>query len=247
MSNYIPKERLTAYERWEVAAFDEAERIAKAMQVAADTLPIVTHQSAAQTVEALPSALAPVTTPAISEEELTQLREQAFSEGRAAGFEDGFKSGQADGYASGEAQIKAESEKIAAIATSFALSIENSEAKIADDLLALALDIAAQDLRTSLKHKPELILPTVREAIGALANPHGHPSLLLHPEDAPLVREQLGELLAHTGWRILEDTQVTRGGCRVENGGAEIDASLEIRWQRAIDSLGQERAWLDTP
>lgn len=246
MSNYIPKERLTAYERWEVAAFDEAERMAKAMQVAAGTLPLTAPQTSAQSIDAIPSAPAPET-PAISEEELTKLREQAFSEGRAAGFEDGFKSGQADGYASGEALIKAESEKIATIATSFALSIENSEAQIADDLLALALDIAAQVLRISLKHKPELILPTVREAIGALANPHGHPSLLLHPDDASLVREQLGDLLAHTGWRILEDTQMSRGGCRVENGGAEIDATLEIRWQRAIESLGQEREWLDAP
>lgn len=245
MSNgYIPKERLTAYERWEVAAFDEAERMTQAMQEAAAAAPLAAAAEPATNPDAPPAEVK------VSPEELAALREQAMAEGRAAGFEEGFESGvaagQAKGYASGEAAMMSEVAVIATLSKNFAQAIETSEAQVADELLTLALDIAAQVLRTSLKTKPELILPVVREAIGALVNPHGHPTLAINPDDAALIRDQLGEQLSHSGWRMIEDPQIARGGCRIENSGAEIDATLPSRWRRVIDSLGRQGDWLDS-
>jgi flagellar assembly protein FliH len=242
-SGYIPKERLTAYERWEVAAFDEAERMAQVMQDAADAAPPAEAADPELTADAPPAEAT------LSPEELATLREQAMAEGRAAGFEagfeEGFASGQAKGYASGEATMLSEVAAIAALTKNFTQAIEASEGHLADELLSLALDIAAQVLRTSLKTKPELILPVVREAIGALVNPHGHPTLAINPDDAALIRDQLGEQLSHSGWRLIEDPQIARGGCRVDNSGAEIDATLPSRWRRVIDSLGRQGDWLD--
>lgn len=238
-SGYIPKERLTAYERWEVAAFDEAERLAQAMQEAEAAAPLADGSNPAN----------PPADAKISPEELAALREQAMAQGHAAGFEEGFEagfaSGQAKGYASGEAAIMSEVAVIVALTKNFAQAIETSEAHLADELLTLSLDIAAQVLRTSLKTNPELILPVVREAIAALVNPHGHPTLAINPDDAALIRDQLGEQLAHSGWRMIEDPQIARGGCRVENSGAEVDATLPSRWRRVIDSLGRQGDWLD--
>lgn len=241
MSNtYIPKERLTAYERWEVAAFDEAEQIAQSMRDAeAETAAI--GAPAQDTAPVVPAE------PAISAEDLAAIREEAFAEGRAEGFEEGFTTGQAEGYASGETLIKSEAAVVAALAKDFALAIEKSETELADNLLALAIDIAAQVVRTTVKVKPELIVPAVRDAIAVLANPHGHPNLMVHPDDADLIREQLGDQLSHTGWRIVEDSSVARGGCKIENGGAEIDATLATRWRRVIDALGKKSDWLDLP
>lgn len=238
MSNqYIPKERLTAYERWEMAAFDEAEQLAKSVREAEASAPLAAAAAA-------PPVPPP---PAVSEEELAAIRQQAFDEGRADGFEAGMKEGHAEGYASGEGLAKSEGDALGALAKNLSRAIEATETRLAEDLLTLALDIAAQVLRTSLKVKPDLILPVVREAMAALTNPHGHPSLQLHPEDAALVRQNLGDQLSHSGWRILEDAQMPRGDCRIENGGAEIDATLATRWQRVIDSLGKKSEWLDTP
>lgn len=98
---------------------------------------------------------------------------------------------------------------------------------VAEQLLATAVEIANQVLRHSLKIKPELILPVVREAIATL-HPHlGHPALFAHPDDAALIRSQLGEQLAHNNWRIIEDASLTAGGCAVELGASEIDATLK--------------------
>jgi hypothetical protein len=63
--------------------------------------------------------------------------------------------------------------------------------------------------------------------------------LAIHPEDAPLVRARLGESLTQSGWQIVEDATLSRGGCRLECQAGDIDASLEHRWQRLMETLGQ--------
>ncbi len=88
-------------------------------------------------------------------------------------------------------------------------------------------------------------MPVVREAIASLPLHHGHPALFLTPEDAALVRQHLGEQLNHNGWRILEDSSLHRGGCRIESGASEVDATLETRWRRVLEAIGTTADWLD--
>jgi flagellar assembly protein FliH len=68
--------------------------------------------------------------------------------------------------------------------------------------------------------------------------------LVLHPDDAALIRERMGEQLTHSGWKIFEDGRVERGNARIETANSQIDASLETRWKRVVASLGQETSWL---
>jgi flagellar assembly protein FliH len=235
-SQHIPKEQLTAWERWELAAFDEAERMTKAMREA---------KASADRPAPDPVPPEPVpTAPAIDEATLAAIRQSAHDEGRAAGYEQGFAEGRAAGLARGEEAARKECARIEALARSFALSLEAGEGGLADALLQLSLDVAAQILITHLQVKRDLILPTVREAIALLTNAHGHPSLLLHPDDAEIVRQHLGDQLSHSGWRVVEDARIQRGGCRVENAGAEIDATLVTRWRRVVETLGQQTDWL---
>ena len=99
-------------------------------------------------------------------------------------------------------------------------------------------------LRQSLRVKPELLLPVVREAVATLHPHSGHPALFAHPDDAALIRTQLGEQLAHNNWRIIDDATLSTGGCRVEVGASEVDATLETRWRRVIESIGISQEWL---
>jgi flagellar assembly protein FliH len=34
------------------------------------------------------------------------------------------------------------------------------------------------------------------------------------------------------------------GGCRVELGASEVDATLETRWRRVLESIGVSQEWL---
>ena len=84
----------------------------------------------------------------------------------------------------------------------------------------------------------------VREAIDALYPLSGSPMLYVHPDDAELIRTHLGEALEHKNWRIVEDHSLSPGGCRIEHGGSEVDASKETRWRRVIESIGISQEWL---
>lgn len=233
---HIPKEQLTAYERWEVAAFDEAERMTQKMRMAE-----ASGKAGKGPLDAVPSDKAPET---IGPEELAKLRQQAMDAGRQAGLEEGRKNGFATGYAEGAQATLDETRRIASTANAFAAALRDSESALADHVLQLSLDIAQRVLGTTLKLKPELILPVVREAMAALVSQHGHPTLVLHPDDAAMIRPQIEDQIAHTAWRVIEDLTVTRGGCRVENGGAEVSALLQDRWRRVVESLGQKTEWI---
>jgi hypothetical protein len=45
-------------------------------------------------------------------------------------------------------------------------------------------------------------------------------------------------------WRIIDDSTLTAGGCRVELGASEVDATLETRWRRVIEAIGVSQEWL---
>lgn len=216
MTGFVPKEQLTAYQRWELAAFDEEE-------------------AAAQEAAAKPAGAQPetqrVTLP--TAEDIERIHNEAHAQGYAAGYEEGL------------AAAGSIAARIDAALNSLQAGIQEIDQQVADRLLAVALEVANQVLRQSLRVRPELLLPVVREAVAALHPNFGHPALVAHPEDAALIRKHLGEHLAHNNWRIIEDPAVSRGGCRVEIGASEVDATLETRWRRVLDAIGVNQDWLD--
>mgnify|MGYP001415121943 CR=1 FL=1 len=165
--------------------------------------------------------------------QLERLRQQAHEEGYAAGRREGSE------------RTAAEAARLQQIVAALAEESQQFDQRVADDLLGLGLAVARQILRQSLKLRPELILAVVNEVLCQLPLAHQRARLILHPEDATLVRSALGERLKQSGWEIIQDAQVSRGGCRLEATECEIDATLERRWQRVVDTIGSEHAWIE--
>ncbi len=221
MTGFIPKEKLTAYQRWELAAFDEAEQAAAKDAKAEEPPP----------EEPEPPKEPPVVLPTAAD--IERMHNEAHEQGYA------------DGYAEGIAEAQAISAQLNMVLTHLHAAVTDLSQQIADQLLATSIEIANQVLRQSLKLNPELLLPVVREAVAALHPNSGHPALLAHPDDAALIRKHMGDHLAHNNWRIIEDPALTRGGCRVELGASEVDATLETRWRRVIEAIGVSQDWLN--
>jgi flagellar assembly protein FliH len=99
-------------------------------------------------------------------------------------------------------------------------------------------------LHRSLATDPQLVLPVIQEAMRRLPALGENRGLHLHPQDASLAREHLGEAMASAGWKISEDASIARGGCRVTTSHGEADATLESRWQAIAASLGRQGNWL---
>jgi len=228
MSQWIPKEKLTAYQRWELADFNQPAD-APAAQPTVDEPPPVDRGDDPPGTQSLPQEAAVLMPTA---EDLERLHHEAHAAGYAEGYQEGLSA----------AQSKAT--RLAALLDQLQQALANIDQAIADQLLALGVEIASQVLRQSLRIRPELVLPIVREAVMSLHAHHGQPLLFVSPDDAALIRSRLGDQLAHNNWRIMEDAALTAGGCRVELGASEVDATLETRWRRVIEAIGISDQWL---
>lgn len=206
----IPKEQLTAFQRWELASFDHPskERIKSREEIELATVA-----------------------------ELERIRQQA--------YEEGLDQGREAGYASGLQQVNAEIAQLETLAQGIESALNQIDTQLAQSLLDLSLEIARKMVGASLKAKPEAILETVTQAIGSLPHFNQHAHLIMHPEDADLVRKHMGDHLANTGWKLLTDARIERGGCRVETAHSKIDATVEARWKHIVESIGEDKSWLD--
>jgi flagellar assembly protein FliH len=218
----MQKELQTAYQRWEMASFGDDR-----------------PSTAAAARRAVEEAPPPIPLP--TEQELAAIREAA----RAEGFAQGRAAGHAEGLASGRQDAAGELQRLRSIADAYGQAVARADETIANDVLELALHLARGMVRTAFDVKPDLILPVVREAIDYLPNLQQPALLMLHPEDALIVKSGIGHELDKTGWRIVEDESMARGGCRVDTASNQIDAQLASRWQRLTHALGKDLDWLE--
>lgn len=168
--------------------------------------------------------------------ELENIRLQAHDEGYAQG-RDG-------GYAAGIQQARTEAAQIHTLLQTLQDALNKMDEQLAQSLLDLSLEIARKMTGEILQERPEAILKIVNDAIGGLPHFNQNAHLILHPDDAELVRKQMGEQLSHTGWKMFSDAQIRRGGCRVETAHTQVDATTEARWKHIVESIGQDKSWL---
>ena len=243
----IPKEQQSAYQRWEMASFGDERPSTLARRAAeAPAAPAAGVSINSVVLDLPPNVMLP------SVEELEAMREaarqegfeQGLEEGRAQGRTEGHAEGFAAGSAKGEQAVNEELDQVRTIAATFGEAVAQADETIAKDVLDLALRIARGMVRTGFDVRPELILPVVRDAINQLPVLQQPAVLTLNPLDAELVRHGMAEELSSGGWRIVENTTIGRGGCRVDTASNQIDAQAQARWQRLTHALAANVDWL---
>lgn len=156
-------------------------------------------------------------------------------------YEEARKSGYDAGYDEATARGRVEAMRLFGLVEDLDKALGALDESIAGNVLELAIELARQLVRRELVAHPDSVLAVVREALQQM--PQSHAMVHLHPDDAKLVREYLGEQLAHLGHRIIEDEQVSKGGCLLEAAGSRLDATLETRWRRIVANLGNDSEW----
>jgi len=158
---------------------------------------------------------------------------------RRNAHEEGYEAG----YRAGMAAAQAVARRLEALYGASAQALRLLEERIAGDLLDLAVELAREVLRTDIALRREAILPVAREALAALAEEARAVQIVVHPADAELLGQSLGEELARGGWRIVEDHRIEPGGLRIVSSAGDVDATLATRWRRVLSALGQDRPW----
>ncbi len=115
---------------------------------------------------------------------------------------------------------------------------------IENQLTQLAVTLAQQLVRRELKIEPGEIIGLIRDSVRLLPGNTRNITILLHPDDANLVRNALSIESSNEehSWKLVEDPMITRGGCEINTGASSINATLENRLSElAASVLGGER------
>lgn len=208
-----PKEKQTAYERWELASFSDPKPKAKKQEPSKEEQ--IISARVAQIYES--------------------VRKEAYTKGMQEGFNVGLE--KAREY------VEVERQSLVKVMRNFSDALEKSDELIADDVLSLALDIAKAMLKTKINVDPTTILPVVMDAIHYLPYVQKPARITVHHEDAQILRQYLAEELESQHWVVQEDVNIERGGCLVETGANQIDATNEVRWKRISEAFSKQNPW----
>ncbi|CDL82190.1 Flagellar assembly protein fliH [Xenorhabdus cabanillasii JM26] len=160
--------------------------------------------------------------------------DQGFAEGQSRGYEQGTEEGRQAGFEQGlqeaREQQQAVIEQWKALLTDFNHSLDGLDTVIASRLMQLSLTAAHHILGQPAVCDGTALLNQIREFIQQEPLLSGKPQLRIHPQNIPLVEQQLGEILKLHGWRLIADNKLHPGGCKVSADDGDLDASLATRW-----------------
>ncbi|WP_028455144.1 FliH/SctL family protein [Chitinilyticum litopenaei] len=236
----IPREELSGFQRWQFGSLlDPAPQGEPEPQVV-DEPPVevppqgiapepfstlVEEDHTPNIVEELPAA-PPLPYP--TAEEIEAIQQQAHDEGYQAGL------------AAGRAQAADELARLQQLCSRHAEWLSAAEAELAEETLDLALTIARQVVRDTLRADPVVLLAGVREVLASLPAVRAPARMQLNPADLVLLRDDLLLELPEDTWRLVPDPSLPPGGCRIETPASSVDISLSRRWQAQLQVLRRE-------
>ncbi|MGB5452935.1 MAG: flagellar assembly protein FliH [Sedimenticolaceae bacterium] len=157
------------------------------------------------------------------------------------GFEQGRKEGQAyghrEGLEEGRAATRVKIERLDQILNTLEKPFEHLDQQVENEIVTLVISMVRQLIRREVKLDPGQIVGVVREALGILPINARGIRVVLHPEDAELVRNAYSLGDHDQQWQIVEDPVIQRGGCRIHTDTSQIDATLDSRLNSLIAPL----------
>jgi len=110
------------------------------------------------------------------------------------------------------------------------------------DAVSVAIQIAERVIRREISKRPEITVDLVREALD-LATGSSEITILLNPQDIQSLGTEVEKVVASMRAagtaRIVGDSTISAGGCRVETRFGSIDQQLEVQLKRIEEELSQ--------
>jgi flagellar assembly protein FliH len=172
---------------------------------------------------------------AAAEAEADRIR----SEARDAGF--------AEGFAAGREEVRVELAPSFDAAAATLAEVRRLEADYADRVEAQAVDlamhVAERVVAGAVAVEPSRLLDVVRGALRTIVE-RERVTILVHPEDLPLLRDSVSELTGSLGGmehlEVQEERRVGRGGAIIRTSLGEVDARIETKLSRAREAIEKE-------
>jgi len=187
---------------------------------------------------------APAAAAAAQEPEAEQWREQVAA-ARQAGYQDGYRDGMAALESFKQSHAAQMSQQLARLVQGFECEFDALHEQLAGAVTRTAVQLARQVLRSELELAPHHVASVAAEAVEAVLLSARHITVHVHPQDLPLVAAGAQEALQARGARLMADSGIQRGGCRVDSDVGSIDARIATRWAQAASTLGDCEPWSD--
>jgi len=169
--------------------------------------------------------------------QLDEIHKAAHAEGYEQGRKEGQAYGHREGLEEGRAAIREKTERLDELLFALDKPFERLDQQVENEIVTLVISMVRQLIRREVKLDPGQIVGVVREALGILPISARKIRVVLHPEDAELVRKAytLGD--HDQKWQIVEDPVIQRGGCRIHTDTSQVDATLDSRLSSLIAPL----------
>lgn len=165
---------------------------------------------------------------------LAQGLEEGRLQGLQEGHTEGLTQGHAEGLAQGQEQIEQQIAHWQQLCSQLVQPLAQANAQVEQQLVWLALRLAKSLIRHEAHTSSDLLLTSLKEAIGLLPCAEEGITITLHPEDAELIRSAYGEEeCVRRGWTLLAEPALQRGDLQLASRTSSIDWMLEER----IESL----------
>lgn len=169
------------------------------------------------------------------------LREAAWQEGLHAGRTEARVQVEAEMQAEWSAHKAALREELDTLTRQIGEAREELWRQQEPEMVALALDIARQVVKTEITQNPEVVRAVLSNALRRLTDKE-NVRVRVSVGDAPRVKEMRQDLLEVVdGLRhleILDDRRVADGGCVIETNAGSIDAKIETQMAEVARALG---------
>lgn len=173
--------------------------------------------------------------------ELEKIHEEAYQEGLGVGQKEGFEQGQKAGFeqgveqgiAAGQDQISARLVLLDSLIEKLQKPLAEQEAVLEEALVKLSLKLAESVVKAELKSRSDLLAASVHEALALIPQDSGVVKLYLHPDDC----ERFSELPDIENLTLIDDPELTEGGCRVSSSYTHVDFTVEQRFAEVASQL----------
>lgn len=177
------------------------------------------------------------TGPLLTAEQLEKLQQQAYEEGFEKGRKEGFDHGHKEALVKGREAIEARIQRMDELMMTLEHPLQQLDKEVERELLDLVVSVVKQLVRREIKTDPRQIIGVLREALSLLPLSSRNIRVLLHPDDAVIVKRVYEVSDKELNWKIVEDPLIGRGGCRVLTETSQVDATLESRLAALIAPL----------
>lgn len=167
-------------------------------------------------------------------------REQAIAELERKTLEQATETGHQRGYEAGWDAAHYERTVLIQVASSLQEQFQKFQTELGDKVLDLACLVAGKILGDSVEQNLSQASAALHEIIHSMALKPDNLTLLAHPQTLEALKAQFGDESELSNIKLRADSNLMTGGFVLQHPEGQVDASMETRWKRTIESLGRK-------